>query len=1435
MTLSLPKVSRKNTVILTTFLIIIGVFAYYFLVYVQGNEKEITERAYRVLHRKALNIQNKSKGYEKYLGTVYDEVSPDLKKIFKNKNDEIKQLNALTERYYSQLEEYDYNPDTARKTDQAKRRLRENIDRAYKRLDNLYRELELDVSDNIKSILESAAPENVHVDFFQEGEVYYERKNYYLDQNTFTWFIEKNDKEEGLNSWVQFSESSGSFLRDILRNKFYQQFILLKDFDNYYGEGANKYSVAFQTFKNPIDLKSLKAIEDASAVFGSNQDSVSNVDDPKLVQPVKVSLYNTDYLLVFHQFNIKGKKYYLGGFLESEKFKKEAQKVEIFVLVLAILTVLLLIISMPLLKLIFMSSIERLYIKNVVMTGVSIIIGVPIILLIIFVIYTFVWRDGERMNNELVQISNQISGSFEKEVGDMLYTLNQMDARLDTTKLDLPNAVDTLADSTYRYYNHAFWVKRNGRPELVKTTLSFSSSNISLRERTYVKKVLKDSLWTFRYDTITYDCFLESIISWSDFSKETAISMPSRLENRGYPIAAITSQMGSVMHPILPPGYGFAVINPSGEVQYHSEKDRILQENFLEESNEPARLIAAVHSRVDDFAHIRYRNVNHQAYIKPINSLPLYLVVFYNKEYRNAKIQGVISISIILLLVSFGMASLMMLILYILQQKRSKLKIKSFLFHWIKPCKEKSAEYLSLAVLFIIVTILMSVLILFQESWGIREYDILFLFVITNAYLFMVAYSWLSDGKKDKRLHNRERNRFFGSFIFFLVVANLIFFYSVKDGGLEVLIHSWWVSLYQIILITIVLISNRYHQLLDFINERLSLDKIIFEKHGYSFYLFIWLFVSSVLPVLYIFRVSYNEETKIWQKYDQLAIAESYHQKIRILDNWVQAIEDDSLRNDYFNSRLTSAKYANIEKIERREDTLKCTFGKSVADQIFASIRPHYNKLIVKSKGFVYDGSHDCNYHWRYTTEKRKIAETDSSNVDFLVLHYRGSYDPVERRENGRTIVKSKLDQLEMATFSTFSGATFAVIILVVLVFIYVLIEYCANKIYALQYATFKNHLPLEIENFKQVASDKANEKLADRLHPHIILLGLPKSNKSKLLQSLGSSNKVIDLIDMNHEDDWGKIMKASYKKSKGIILENFEYGISSHDLNKKRRALLEKLIIEEVSQLVISTNVHPRAVIEFYEVGVAKKGIDDTSSYTLEIEVWRQLLGGFIVVHNPIKQIDTIDPELNEWVETDEYKNLFKQELNKGTFLPTLLPAVKDYFIKMKENVGDEQLVDKEDIILRIQLLAESYYQGLWNTLSKEEKYVIYDLAADRFVNSNNTTGIRNLLEKGLLVYDQELKIMNESFTNFVLMVIKKSEALRMEKEVREKGTWSTISTVLVLVLLGALAFLFLANPDFFQNLNALMSVLVGIFGLLTRFGSVFVSGKSSAQNGGE
>ena len=71
------------------------------------------------------------------------------------------------------------------------------------------------------------------------------------------------------------------------------------------------------------------------------------------------------------------------------------------------------------------------------------------------------------------------------------------------------------------------------------------------------------------------------------------------------------------------------------------------------------------------------------------------------------------------------------------------------------------------------------------------------------------------------------------------------------------------------------------------------------------------------------------------------------------------------------------------------------------------------------------------------------------------------------------------------------------------------------------------------------------------------------------------------------------------------------------------------------------------------------------------------------------------------------------------------------------------------------------------------------------------------------------------------------------MEKEVRDKGTWSTISAVLGMAVLGIIAFLFLGNPDFFHDFNALISALVAVIGILPRVGGLLSFGKKSGVEG--
>jgi hypothetical protein len=122
-----------------------------------------------------------------------------------------------------------------------------------------------------------------------------------------------------------------------------------------------------------------------------------------------------------------------------------------------------------------------------------------------------------------------------------------------------------------------------------------------------------------------------------------------------------------------------------------------------------------------------------------------------------------------------------------------------------------------------------------------------------------------------------------------------------------------------------------------------------------------------------------------------------------------------------------------------------------------------------------------------------------------------------------------------------------------------------------------------------------------------------------------------------------------------------------------------------------------------------------------------------------------------------------------------------------------------------------------------------LYDLAKDRFVNFKNLRVIRSLIQKGVLVMSDSLRIMNRSFNNYILSAVREDEEMRMKKEQIEKGTWNTIQVALIIVLLGAATFLALTRHGLLGNVNAWLTAITGLLALGARIGGLFTGSKST------
>ncbi len=132
------------------------------------------------------------------------------------------------------------------------------------------------------------------------------------------------------------------------------------------------------------------------------------------------------------------------------------------------------------------------------------------------------------------------------------------------------------------------------------------------------------------YDSLFFG--LEPINSWADGEFRIIISKESRLKHGV--VVALAVKMPSVTETILPPGFGFAIIDDTGNVQLHSDMTRNLRENLVRKISPSRPIKEAIASRQSAyFNDMRFYGKTNAVNITPVSKIPFFLITFYDKGY----------------------------------------------------------------------------------------------------------------------------------------------------------------------------------------------------------------------------------------------------------------------------------------------------------------------------------------------------------------------------------------------------------------------------------------------------------------------------------------------------------------------------------------------------------------------------------------------------------------------------------------------------------------------------------------------------------------------------------------------------------------------------------------------------------------------------------
>ncbi len=339
----------------------------------------------------------------------------------------------------------------------------------------------------------------------------------------------------------------------------------------------------------------------------------------------------------------------------------------------------------------------------------------------------------------------------------------------------------------------------------------------------------------------------------------------------------------------------------------------------------------------------------------------------------------------------------------------------------------------------------------------------------------------------------------------------------------------------------------------------------------------------------------------------------------------------------------------------------------------------------------------------------------------------------------------------------------------------------------------------------------------------NVFLVGPPYSGKTNWLKKQFDPKKIKYEIDLNSlksvDDVKEQLEKCKYADI--IVIDHFEYGFRDYAAAERRLRLFEGLKQYDEKRVLVVSNVHPGMFLSEYPKPPVKSEEDATTNPADLVkdacDRWTKILGGYHKIYFPASGV----VDQNQAVS----KDLIDSECNGSYFLRAQKAAIREYL----NSEGINNPLTEEDIILRIESLAHVYYNSIWSSLSEEEQYILYDIAQDGLVNLKNREVLTMLLNKGLLIYENRFRMMNESFRNFVLSEVSADDALELERKVKETGSWNYFRTPVVIILITIALFIFITQEETYNNIIAFITTFAAGIPILFRLIGMITSMKAA------
>lgn len=930
-----------------------------------------------------------------------------------------------------------------------------------------------------------------------------------------------------------------------------------------------------------------------------------------------------------------------------------------------------------------------------------------------------------------------------------------------------------LQTALYPHFESFSLIDAEGSQRFKQAPLGNSAQAISVVNRLYFQRVHQGQTLAVPEPEPEHSSraaepfFLESIQSWTNGKWQGGLAKPIAPGIRPTPpdaspdeksplvVAALAIQMLSVVHPVVPPEFEFAVVGDDGTVLFHSDPARNLSENFFEEIDQDRRFRALVLARHDEPLNLRYWGESYRAFAIPVQGLPWTVVAM-----RRANVLERMNLDWLVTTLTFILFYMSVITIALMA---AALFGPKELVTWIWPDTERPQNYLKLLVLLGLFGAAFLVALFALRGTGY----LVAVATILPALSLAVAYWTLSpaEGRPAKRVAVVA-----WSALLLLLLAGFLSLARtenlVRDGVKGVVFVLAAVSC-----VLAVYVPRKWREL--------AVKDLLPVSRSYPLLGFLVLLLVAVMPTIAFFKVAHRLQVDSFVRNGQLRMAKRLADQAASADKTplpnlpppghsLTVIRDltrsqpslDFYGRVFFNTELHAAR-PHPEHC-RKENELLAAF-----------LLPPYSDYTAESRELSRSQTSDGDWEWCEAYGKIffdsdryfhvSLVSTNEpgwqGNGPFLamagLLPLREPIDlaeqtdrepilhPIAPREAeglGRVVLRQALQVVEalfvLALFSTL---------------LYALARFVSRRIFL-----------LDVE--KPLWVGKAGD-LQDLVGANVFLI-----SRSQNWQ-IGDREKFFSVsfrkLD-NAASDWPeRRSKLVHDARRTVLVDDFEYRAFDPAWTSRKLDLLEEIVFVHQRAVVVLSELSPAVVFS----PLAKSSEDK--------ERWRTLLGSFIQIHKDVwpsrATPGSSTPPPAPFRGT--FRDFFRRRPPTLADLPAE-PVPGLHWPLLLEECGDDEFLkrigselekyatryNREVLLEELGERAKAYYGAIWSTCSSDERVVLNHLAEEGLVNAKNRQTVRRLMARGLVRREPNLRLMNETFRRFVVSPACEEKVLDLE-----------------------------------------------------------------------